>query len=47
MPIFTFIIDPIFVLEVKFSSPKNENDLTATTVKLIPWYSFENILLGC
>lgn len=31
MPIFTFIVDPILALEVKFSSPKNENNLTATT----------------
>ena len=31
MLISTFIVDSISVLEVKFSSPKNENNLTATT----------------
>lgn len=31
MLISTFIVDFISILEVKFSSPKNENNLTATT----------------
>ena len=31
MPTFTLIVDPVLVLEVKFSSLKTENNLTATT----------------
>ena len=50
MPTFTFIVDPVSVLEVKFSSPKDDTNLIATTkviaVKLIPHYCFENIPRG-
>ena len=47
MPIFTFIVDLILVLEVKFASPKNDNNLTATPkVMSCPHCCFENIPLG-